>query len=167
MLEDRGRELGLEIDMRQSNHEGHLIDWLHEAQAVGAKAVLLNAALIARWLAGRLRVLGEGTAAVAQGDYSVRLPARGHDELAQLADAVGADGLEHRLARTDRLVVEVGPAAQPLLSLQYERDITGTEVIFQNPQTNEREFKFLHGPLFANVILADEINRTPPKTQAA
>ena len=44
MLEDRGRELGLEIDMRQSNHEGHLIDWLHEANAVGAKAVLLNAA---------------------------------------------------------------------------------------------------------------------------
>jgi two-component system, OmpR family, sensor histidine kinase BaeS len=50
-------------------------------------AVLLNAALIARWLSRRLRVLGEGTAAVAQGDYSVRLPARGHDELAQLADA--------------------------------------------------------------------------------
>jgi len=43
MLEDRGRELGLEIDMRQSNHEGHLVDWLHEAQAEGAKAVLLNA----------------------------------------------------------------------------------------------------------------------------
>ena len=44
MLEDRGRELGLQIDMRQSNHEGHLVDWLHEAQAEGAKAVLLNAA---------------------------------------------------------------------------------------------------------------------------
>ena len=44
MLEDRARELGLEIDMRQSNHEGHLIDWLHEANAEGAKAVLLNAA---------------------------------------------------------------------------------------------------------------------------
>lgn len=43
MLEDRGRELGYEIDMRQSNHEGHLIDWLHEAQAEGARAVLLNA----------------------------------------------------------------------------------------------------------------------------
>jgi 3-dehydroquinate dehydratase-2 len=42
-LEDRARELGLEIDLRQSNHEGHLIDWLHEAQASGAKAVLLNA----------------------------------------------------------------------------------------------------------------------------
>lgn len=43
MLEDRARELGYVIDMRQSNHEGHLIDWLHEAQAEGARAVLLNA----------------------------------------------------------------------------------------------------------------------------
>jgi 3-dehydroquinate dehydratase-2 len=43
MLEDRARELGLTIDMRQSNHEGHLVDWMHEAQARGAKAVLLNA----------------------------------------------------------------------------------------------------------------------------
>ncbi|KQM39028.1 type II 3-dehydroquinate dehydratase [Sphingomonas sp. Leaf10] len=43
MLEDRARELGLSIDLRQSNHEGHLVDWLHEAQAEGAKAVLLNA----------------------------------------------------------------------------------------------------------------------------
>ena len=42
-LEDRARELGLSIDMRQSNHEGHLIDWLHEANAEGAKAVILNA----------------------------------------------------------------------------------------------------------------------------
>lgn len=42
-LEDRGQELDLTIDLRQSNHEGHLIDWLHEAQAVGAKAILLNA----------------------------------------------------------------------------------------------------------------------------
>ncbi len=41
-LEDRARDLDLAIDMRQSNHEGHLIDWLHEAQAKGAKAVLLN-----------------------------------------------------------------------------------------------------------------------------
>ena len=42
-LEDKAQEMGMEIDFRQSNHEGHLIDWLHEAQAVGAKAVLLNA----------------------------------------------------------------------------------------------------------------------------
>jgi 3-dehydroquinate dehydratase II len=43
-LEDQARILGLEIDLRQSNHEGHLIDWLQEAHARGAKAVLLNAA---------------------------------------------------------------------------------------------------------------------------
>lgn len=43
MLHDQAAGLGLSIDMRQSNHEGHLIDWLHEAQADGAKAVLLNA----------------------------------------------------------------------------------------------------------------------------
>ena len=43
MLEDQARGLGLSVDVRQSNHEGHLIDWLHEANAHGAKAVLLNA----------------------------------------------------------------------------------------------------------------------------
>jgi 3-dehydroquinate dehydratase-2 len=42
-LDDKAKGMGLSIDFRQSNHEGHLIDWLHEAQAVGAKAVLLNA----------------------------------------------------------------------------------------------------------------------------
>ncbi|MEM7263630.1 MAG: MoxR family ATPase, partial [Planctomycetota bacterium] len=46
-------------------------------------------------------------------------------------------------------------------------DITGTEVIQDDPETGERRFQFLPGPIFANVILADEINRTPPKTQAA
>src|SRR5438093_2049699 len=46
-------------------------------------------------------------------------------------------------------------------------DITGTEIIEENRSTGGREFKFLSGPLFANMILADEINRTPPKTQAA
>lgn len=43
MLTDRARELGIAVDIRQSNHEGHLIDWLHEAAATGAKAVILNA----------------------------------------------------------------------------------------------------------------------------
>ena len=46
-------------------------------------------------------------------------------------------------------------------------DITGTEVLQEDKTTGQRMFKFLHGPLFANVVLADEINRTPPKTQAA
>jgi MoxR-like ATPase len=46
-------------------------------------------------------------------------------------------------------------------------DITGTEVIQEDKATGARQFKFLRGPVFANIILADEINRTPPKTQAA
>ena len=63
------------------------------------------------------------------------------------------------------------------LSLQFSRiqftpdlmpsDITGTEVIQQDQTTGERIFRFLPGPVFANIVLADEINRTPPKTQAA
>ena len=46
-------------------------------------------------------------------------------------------------------------------------DITGTDVIEENRTTGERSFRFIRGPIFGNVILADEINRTPPKTQAA
>lgn len=46
-------------------------------------------------------------------------------------------------------------------------DITGTEVIEDNKETGEKHFKFIKGPVFANIVLADEINRTPPKTQAA
>jgi MoxR-like ATPase len=63
------------------------------------------------------------------------------------------------------------------LSLKFSRiqftpdlmpaDITGTEVIQEDRSSGTREYRFLHGPVFANVILADEINRTPPKTQAA
>ena len=46
-------------------------------------------------------------------------------------------------------------------------DITGTEVIQEDKSTGHREFRFLKGPVFSNIVLADEINRTPPKTQAA
>jgi MoxR-like ATPase len=46
-------------------------------------------------------------------------------------------------------------------------DITGTEILETNRSTGDREFRFLRGPLFCNLLLADEINRTPPKTQAA
>jgi MoxR-like ATPase len=63
------------------------------------------------------------------------------------------------------------------LSLSYKRiqftpdlmpsDITGTEVLQEDPETHLRSFKFLEGPVFTNLLLADEINRTPPKTQAA
>ncbi len=46
-------------------------------------------------------------------------------------------------------------------------DITGTEIIDQDPATGKRTFRFVRGPIFSNIVLADEINRTPPKTQAA
>ncbi len=46
-------------------------------------------------------------------------------------------------------------------------DITGTEILYEDQVTKHREFRFIKGPIFANIILADEINRTPPKTQAA
>jgi MoxR-like ATPase len=46
-------------------------------------------------------------------------------------------------------------------------DITGTEVLEEDRATGKRAFRFVHGPVFANIVLADEINRTPPKTQAA
>lgn len=64
-----------------------------------------------------------------------------------------------------------------ILDLSYKRiqftpdlmpaDITGIDVIEEDRTTGKREIKFVHGPIFANIILADEINRTPPKTQAA
>src|SRR6184192_448192 len=63
------------------------------------------------------------------------------------------------------------------LALQFSRiqftpdlmpaDITGTEVIQEDRATGRRDFRFAKGPIFGNIILADEINRTPPKTQAA
>ena len=46
-------------------------------------------------------------------------------------------------------------------------DITGTDILEEDPQTGKRTFRFVQGPVFANIVLADEINRTPPKTQAA
>jgi MoxR-like ATPase len=46
-------------------------------------------------------------------------------------------------------------------------DITGTDVLEVDPESGERRFRFVHGPVFTNILLADEINRTPPKTQAA
>ncbi|HUG89576.1 MAG TPA: MoxR family ATPase [Planctomycetaceae bacterium] len=46
-------------------------------------------------------------------------------------------------------------------------DITGTDVLQDDPETGRRTFQFMQGPLFTNILLADEVNRTPPKTQAA
>ena len=99
--------------------------------------------------------------------------------------AVVDDILIALLARGNCLIVGVPGLAKTLLirtlaeilDLNFNRiqftpdlmpsDITGTEIIEENPATHERSFVFVPGPLFAQIILADEINRTPPKTQAA
>lgn len=95
-------------------------------------------------------------------DLLVSLLARGHCLL------VGVPGLAKTLLI--KTVSEV-------LDLSFNRiqftpdlmpgDITGTEIIDEDPVTRKRDFRFIKGPLFANIILADEINRTPPKTQSA
>jgi MoxR-like ATPase len=66
-----------------------------------------------------------------------------------------ADALDLKFAR-----IQFTPDLMP-------SDITGTEIIEEDPSSGKRGFRFVHGPVFANVVLADEINRTPPKTQAA
>jgi MoxR-like ATPase len=107
----------------------------------------------------RLRIVGQENAVEL---LLVALFARGHGLL------VGVPGL----AKTS-LVTSLAQT----LSLRSNRiqftpdlmpsDITGTDVLEQDQTTGERRFRFLRGPIFTNILLADEINRTPPKTQAA
>jgi MoxR-like ATPase len=92
----------------------------------------------------------------------IALFARGHCMI------VGVPGLAKTLL--------ISTLAQ-ILDLKFKRiqftpdlmpsDITGTEIIEEAPSTGKREYRFIKGPIFANIVLADEINRTPPKTQSA
>ena len=95
-------------------------------------------------------------------ELSIALAARGHAVL------VGVPGLAKTLlistfARAldlDFRRIQFTPDLMPA-------DITGAEVLHADPETGERSFRFVNGPVFSNIVLADEINRTPPKTQAA
>ena len=110
------------------------------------------------------------------------------DELARLI--VGQESIVEQvlltvLAGGNSLIVGVPGLAKTLLihsiaqvlDLRFSRiqftpdlmpsDITGTDLVQENPQTGKRELNFLPGPVFTNILLADEINRTPPKTQSA
>jgi len=118
-----------------------------------SEAYRLLTAQLSRVIVGQQQVLEE---------LLIAMFARGHCLL------VGVPGLAKTLMI--RTLAEA-------LSLEFRRiqftpdlmpsDITGTEVIQEDRQSGVREFRFLKGPIFGNVILADEINRTPPKTQAA
>ncbi|MFW5973057.1 MAG: AAA family ATPase [Bacteroidota bacterium] len=92
----------------------------------------------------------------------VCLLARGHALL------VGVPGLAKTLLiRTLAEALELAFSRIQFTPDLMPSDITGTEIVEEDQQTGRRIFRFVHGPIFANIVLADEINRTPPKTQAA
>ncbi len=92
----------------------------------------------------------------------ISLIARGHCLL------VGVPGLAKTLLiRTLSEVLDLSFNRVQFTPDLMPSDITGTEVIEDNRSTGEKIFRFVKGPIFANIVLADEINRTPPKTQAA
>ena len=126
-----------------------------------------DAAAIARLADARTRLIDQLRRRIVGQDevidqVLVALLAGGHCLL------VGVPGLAktllvHSLAETLQLSfsrIQFTPDLMP-------SDITGTEVMQENKATGERHFRFIPGPVFANIVLADEINRTPPKTQAA
>jgi MoxR-like ATPase len=92
----------------------------------------------------------------------IALLARGHGLL------VGVPGLAKTLLiRTLARVLDLRFSRIQFTPDLMPSDITGTEIIEENAATRAKSFRFLRGPLFANIVLADEINRTPPKTQSA
>ena len=92
----------------------------------------------------------------------VTILARGH-ALLEGVPGVAKTMMVYSLARAMNLSfnrIQFTPDLMP-------SDITGTDVLEENPVTHEHTYRFVKGPIFANIVLADEINRTPPKTQAA
>ena len=80
---------------------------------------------------------------------------------------IGAPGLGKALVRTLANALDLASRRIQFTPDLMPADITGTEIIEEDVQTGRRSFRFNQGPIFTNVLLADEINRTPPKTQAA
>ena len=104
-------------------------------------------------------VVGQGAAVEG---LVVALLARGHVLL------VGVPGLAKTLLiRTLADALDLSFSRVQFTPDLMPGDITGTEVVEEDPATGRRQFRFVRGPVFAHVVLADEINRTPPKTQAA
>ena len=95
-------------------------------------------------------------------DLLTALFARGHCLM------IGVPGLAKTLmVRTIARAIDLGFNRVQFTPDLMPSDITGTEIIEEDRNTGTRQFRFVHGPAFANILLADEINRTPPKTQAA
>src|SRR5690606_27759355 len=110
-------------------------------------------AQIARVVVGQSRVIDELLVALFCGGHSILIGLPG------LAKTLLVNTLARLLSLTFRRI-QFTPDLMP-------SDITGTDVLEEDPETGRRSFRFLRGPVFTNMLLADEINRTPPKTQAA
>jgi len=123
--------------------------------------------IVARFKEARERILTEiGKTIIGQKDtlnqMLVALFARGHCLL------IGVPGLAKTLmVKAMGETVELQTSRIQFTPDLMPSDITGTDILEEDPATGRRRFTFHRGPLFANLLLADEINRTPPKTQAA
>ncbi len=108
---------------------------------------------IGRRIVGQHEVLQGVLTAIVSGGHALLLGVPGLGKTLMVSTI--ADALALKFSR-----IQFTPDLMP-------SDITGTEIIEEDLSTGGRGFRFVHGPIFANIILADEINRTPPKTQAA
>ncbi len=108
---------------------------------------------IGRRIVGQHEVLQGVLTAIVSGGHALLLGVPGLGKTLMVSTV--ADALALKFSR-----IQFTPDLMP-------SDITGTEIIQEDLSTGGRGFRFVHGPIFANIILADEINRTPPKTQAA
>src|SRR2546428_683942 len=116
-----------------------------------ARADLL--APVARRIVGQKDVLDGILTAVFSGGHALLLGVPGLAKTLMVSTV--AQALELKFSR-----IQFTPDLMP-------SDITGTEIIEEDQATGKRGFRFVRGPVFANIVLADEVNRTPPKTQAA
>jgi MoxR-like ATPase len=120
-------------------------------QLAGAKARLLEQ--VGRRIVGQREVLQGVLTAIVSGGHALLMGVPGLGKTLMVSTI--ADALHLDFAR-----IQFTPDLMP-------SDITGTEIIEEDLSTGKRSFRFVQGPVFANIVLADEINRTPPKTQAA
>jgi len=127
------------------------------AAAGGREALVASAthlrAEVARRIVGQERVLDEILMAILAGGHALLVGVPGLAKTLMIRSIAEAMRLEFRR-------IQFTPDLVP-------SDITGTEILEEDAAGGARRFRFVHGPIFANIVLADEINRTPPRTQAA
>ena len=121
-------------------------------QAMGQRAGLIRQE-IGKVIVGQFNVVEEILMAMIGGGHALLIGMPGMAKTLMVSTIAKVFNLEFRR-------VQFTPDLMP-------SDITGTEILETNRDTGDREFRFIRGPLFCNLLLADEINRTPPKTQAA